>query len=508
MNHLFYYSTAIYRSFVLLLDEAEECIKKGETPIFLTCNGTLEPYCFTNVTGNKWTCRMCRMMRQMGMKALSQSVTPYFIQDLLSDAEIQRTIELKFDYHSAQDVYNIKYKNVDIGYGAMSHYCACTRNFSPTITSELRKTIDSFLRTSIFLTDAIENLTKKYDITSISLFNGRTFDTRPVLRKGIELGITTRTFDLVNFRPRKECFINSIPHNVEMQSQFIRKQWEDAVAKDKERAFEIGHRFFKNRRSGIPAGDRVYITQQSAGKLPEKWDESKRNVVFFNSSEDEFAGIDAEWDSYKYCKSQMDGILKVLDLIKDEQDKFQLYVRVHPNLAGVTLPYHTDLYKLEANYPCLTVISPTSPISTYALIDHADKIIVYGSTVGIEAVYWGKPVIQIGPSYYRNLNVCYIPENDTHFKELLTRDLSPIEHGQEAALMHAYSVIGDIGLPFYHFDFLNFWPDLILAKVIRSSKMRMKVLNWLRPITLWLVSIIQRLCYLIEKRQMEGRKRS
>ena len=56
------------------------------------------------------------------------------------------------------------------------------------------------------------------------------------------------------------------------------------------------------------------------------------------------------------------------------------------------------------------VIAPESPISSYSLLDVADKVIVFGSTMGIEAAYWHKPVICLAHSFYLKLEVAYNPK--------------------------------------------------------------------------------------------------
>ena len=74
--------------------------------------------------------------------------------------------------------------------------------------------------------------------------------------------------------------------------------------------------------------------------------------------------------------------------------------------------YHTDLLKLGEKYPNMTVIPGGSSLSTYALIDRADVVVVWGSTTGAEAVYHGKPVILLGGAVYRELGITYYPENE------------------------------------------------------------------------------------------------
>jgi hypothetical protein len=502
MNHLFYTSTAIYRSYILLLDEAEILIQKGETPLFLSCDGTLSSYCFTNVTGNRNICKLCRLMRQKGMKALSKPVKNYFIRDLLNPDEINYITNCPLPYNSVDDVLDITYKGVDIGYATISHYCTTTRDFTPTITAPLRKTLDGFLRTAMFLTDAVKSLLSKHSFASASLFNGRTFDTRPFLRLCVAQHIPTRVFELADIRgiTKKICFWDSLPQNVEMQGKLIMSYWQQVPASEKPLAYKIGHEFFEKRRTGIRAGDRVFIDKQVSGRLPDNWDSNKKNIVFFGSSEDEFVAIDKTWDSHKFAKTQIDGIRKVLDLIRDEQASHHVYLRIHPNLAGISYAYHTDLYKLEQEYPVLTIIPPTSPISSYSLLDHADKVIVYGSTIGIEGCYWGKPVILIGPAYYQHLDACYIPKNDADLKRLLLTELAP--KSQLPAIMYGYSILGNVGTPFEHFDFSLFWLDLFLRKVVRNRETRIKILTPLLPFVQSIIRMIPTVCHKLSLRSL------
>lgn len=494
MVHLFYSSNAIFRSFILLLDEAEQCIQTGGTPIFLTCDGRLTNYCFANVSGNKRVCWLCRFMQKEGLRALSKPVQRFSVSDLLSADDVRRIQAMSFDYQTVKDIYAIRYKDVDIGYAALSHYVCCTRNYEPTLTPDLRKVMDGFLRTAVFLTDAIDNLISKHPAQSASLFNGRTFDTRPVLRKCVAAGIKTNVFEIIgcNAKVEKVCFLNSLPQNIAMQGQWIEEHWRKAVEKNEDEAVRVGRSFYEKRRSGIPAGDRVYTAKQQKDALPTNWNSDKQNIVFFSSSEDEFVAIDKEWEDLKYTPTQIGGVRKIVDALRGTSNGYHVYLRIHPNLANVTFSYHTDLYSLEREYPNITVIPPDSPVSTYALIDQADKVVVFGSTVGIEAVYWGKPVILVGPTYYQNLGACYIPKDDADLKRLLMSDLAPMS--QARAIKYGYSILGDVGSPFIYFDFSLFWPDHFLGKLIKSKRLRAALLKHSLSGVHGVSRAIQRLC--------------
>ena len=94
-----------------------------------------------------------------------------------------------------------------------------------------------------------------------------------------------------------------------------------------------------------------------------------------------------------------------------------------------------DLYKLK-NKKNITIVPPESPVSSYALMDVADKVVVMGSTMGVESCYWGKPVINLRKSWYDHLDVSYIPKSKEEFAELLTECLQP--KGVEGALKYGY----------------------------------------------------------------------
>jgi hypothetical protein len=478
---LIYSSTAIYRSSLVLLDEAEKCIKNGEKPIFLTCDGSVTQYCFTNVSGNKSVCALCRWMRRKELESLSEKPINLTINDVLSEKEIATINEMPFEYKNTTELKSLKYKGVDIGYASFSHYISCTRSLNPVFTEELRKIIDGFLRTSVLLVETVEKIIEQNDITKILLFNGRTFDTRPVFRLGKMHGINTSVMEIVPFDNifYKVLFDNSLPHNVEMQGNRIRLLWDKAIEQDKDRAIEIANSFFQKRRIGTPTGDRIYTKDQESGCLPSDWDVNKKNITFFVSSSDEFASIDEAWDRHKFETSQLSCISKILNLLKIIGSEYHLYVRLHPNLKGIKYSYHTDYYKLKEAFSNVTVISPESPISTYSLIDRSDKVIVFGTTVGIESVYWDKPVILLGPAFYKNLDCCYIPHSDKELDDLLRANLKPKD--KTGALMYGYSIMNPPRIPFENLSFDLFWPNILLKILVRNKNIRDKILKRMYP---------------------------
>lgn len=160
------------------------------------------------------------------------------------------------------------------------------------------------------------------------------------------------------------------------------------------------------------------------GILPDGFSASERNIVILNSSEDELYSISNEFEKRNLFFSQIEGIKFIGEFYKGQKN-VRIYLRIHPNLKKINYRYHKDLYELSSSYQNLTIIPANAKVSTYSLIDGAEKIIVFGSTTGIEATYWGKPVINLATAFYDNLDVCYRPSSLDELKDLLANFVLP-----------------------------------------------------------------------------------
>ena len=141
--------------------------------------------------------------------------------------------------------------------------------------------------------------------------------------------------------------------------------------------------------------------------------------------------------------NQIEAINKILTIMSPYKD-YIFYIRVHPNLKNIMYKYHTDIYLLESKYKNVRVIPADSEISTYALLENCNKIITFGSTVGIEATYWGKPSILIGKSMYMNLDVTYNITDEKSLVNLLLEEnlkAKPISN----TLKYGYFIYGRRG---------------------------------------------------------------
>lgn len=406
------------------LENAEILAHEGQEVILVYCDGKPINKCWINTTCDKKMCRMCNCYRKQMFKGLSENIklTPIseFFKKTLLDYQ-----NLSFEYNSISDIKKLTYNNVGIGYAALSSYVSPTRNLYPLMDKAFRTFFDSLLKCTVITTDIVNAALDLFQPDEVGIFNSRFTVSKPIfdtcLHRKIDVNVYETTGNVINGRQLTH-FRNSAPQNIEYNTELLYKMWAESPSSDEEK-IKIGSKFFTDRRGAIPAGDKVYIGAQKQGLLPENWDSSKHNVVIFNSSEDEYVSLGEEFDNNLF-PSQFQGIKTIFEHHKDDKD-YHFYLRIHPNLKNIKYAYHKRIFELAEIGDNITIIPGDSPISTYALMDAAEKIIVFGSTTGYEAVYWEKPVISLSLCDYSLLDVCYSPNTVEELDELICGDLQP-----------------------------------------------------------------------------------
>lgn len=406
------------------LENAQILANEGHEVILLYCDGNPMNMCWINTCCDIKMCKMCNCFRKQMFKSLSEKITlmsiSVFFQKTIADYS-----DFSFEYNSIEDIKKLTYNNVGIGYAALSSYITPTRNLYPLMDETFRKYFDSLLRCTIITTDIVNAALDFLQPDVVSVFNSRFTVSKPVFdtcqHRKVDVIIYETTGNAVNDR-QLAYYKNRTPQNPEGNTENLYKMWTES-AKSCEEKINIGVKFFTDRRGAIPAGDKVYVGNQQEGLLPEKWDGKKHNIVIFNSSEDEYVSLGEEFD-HNMFPSQFQGIKTIFERYKDEKD-YHFYLRIHPNLKDVKYAYHKKLFELADISDNITIIPGDSPISTYALMDAAEKVIVFGSTTGQEAVYWGKPVISLALCDYSLLDICYSPTTIEELDELIYADLQP-----------------------------------------------------------------------------------
>lgn len=403
-------------------DEAIRLSKEGHTIYFIYCNGMMSQ-CFNNIRGESALCYICKSKYKKEKKRFNEFINFVEIPELLNESNIRNIKSYNLDYKNIEDIKRLEYRDINIGLGALSGYISKSRNLSPLIDDEFRYFFDENLRNAMINVEAVSIAIEKIKPDHIVLYNGRFADSKPIWQLALKYNLPYTTLEAVyginnNY---KAIYENSTAHSINKITELINYFWDNSKL-DLESRKNIGSSFFEKRKNSEYTGDKVYSRNQTKNLLPDNWDSSKKNIVIFNSSEDEFAALGGEYDEYKLFNSQLEGLQFIKDFLKNNKE-INLTLRVHPNLADVPYSYAIDLIKLKSDN--FDVIDAKSQISSYALIDNADTVIVFNSTIGIESVYWNKPTILLSGALYYKLDCCYIPDSIEKLKCFLLSDLTP-----------------------------------------------------------------------------------
>lgn len=398
------------------IDYAIEYKQRGDNVTVIQCDESMG-MCPWNPFASRRCCKYCYMISKKAYSRYCKQGYEYIkLSSLITDEDKLKSECFPLDFNSIADLKNILYDNVEIGYGAFSSYATASRNVMPVISPDFKEYIKYTMQMEIRVYEALKRFVTKRGFELIIFHNGRFAMYRPFLGLARNLHINyiaTEHFDS-NGVTYKNDFYDSVPHSVEANMEKARKLWKDTEPDIRE---ERGISFYERRKHGRLAGDRrVYTANQQKGKLPDEWDEKVENIVIFNSSEDEQCAIDKKIDSQNLFENQYIALTKLFEHYKNDKTK-HFYLRIHPNLKDVPYKSHIALYDLK--YDNVSIFSPNSPISSYALLDYSDKVIVFNSTMGLEGAFWGKPVIALVRDYASEFNVAYFPETEEKFWQLV-----------------------------------------------------------------------------------------
>lgn len=196
------------------------------------------------------------------------------------------------------------------------------------------------------------------------------------------------------------------------------------------RAFKL----LKNSVSEPSVQRRVSLMAMSElNKRREGTDKFASQVVSSKSHERKCEGgvllaLNSSWDSaalglHMAFETNQDWLLGTVRHLLEKTD-VPVVVRQHPverlSIAASSDDYASLLNQHFGKHPRLHFISAHDPVNTYELIEHVDVVIVYTSTIGVEAAAQGKTVITESSSYYSDLGFVHSAKTRDQYFQLLT----------------------------------------------------------------------------------------
>lgn len=428
---LFYSSCSFWAPHIgVTIDDVLQSKRENDEVYWAYCCGALSS-CLMNLDSHKCICNFCHKMYRNHIRKYGKGIHLIPIDKVKFDHKSH-----VWNLDSVQQIKSITYRDVYIGTSILSLYFSVTRDLDIKKLEEFQRFACPLINEICDFVDYTYDLINRIQPDEIISYNGRLYENRLFYDIANSLGIKYTALEIVGgggVEPYKKVrFEGGLPHSVKLNTLKIETLWNNSPLSD-EKKTEIASSFYTRRRGGERVADvAVYITAQKEGTLPPGFDSKQRNIAIFNSSQDEMAALGGEWETGFAFPGQYEAIEYMLQNTSD----IHYYLRIHPNLKGIDHQDHMKLYELS-KYDNITIIPPESEISTYTLMEACEKVVTFGSTMGVEATFWGKPSILMGRSYYENLDACYNVFNREQLLPLL-QDINLPPKSIIGALKYAY----------------------------------------------------------------------
>lgn len=437
------------------LEIISDLVEKGNEVTLLCCDGDLKT-CEPNPIHSLKVCSRCRTRRKKGLDLLGLHEKVVVKNWELITPENKLFLQEKsFKVSSLEELEKFTIDDADIGMGVLSSLISEIREPYPNINLYRQRVEDNLISACrVYL--SIQNHLQKADYDSFYVFNGRFAALRAAFRAAQKFDLDIFVHERAGANNRYSLTANNVPHDLGQRKQEIENFWSQSPLNFYEKS-KIAEQWFMERVQGKNQAW-FSFTKNQIEELPDDFDFEKLNIVIFNSSEDEFRTIPG-WENPIY-KNQDQGILKIAESFEGYEG-IQLYLRVHPNLTDVKNSQTAFVEALKGRFKNLTVISPDSKIGSYPLLKACDAVITFGSTVGIEASFWGKTSFLAGRALYEDLGVVELIESHNKLVDSihqLKKDVSLSNNkGKEGYLKFGYymSCYGKEYLRFRQEDVFN-----------------------------------------------------
>ncbi|NEP26654.1 hypothetical protein [Moorena sp. SIO3I6] len=328
--------------------------------------------------------------------------------------------------HSLKELRAYKYNDADLGLATVSSLIWHTKLSEPD-PNHHSPHIQRLLRCSAMVYEKARALILKYKPQKISAFNGRFASVKGIFEAAKQLGVEVQYYEVGGTYKQYELF-EKPPHDFAYRREKVKTYWQQA-GMDRE---ELAHTFYQNRRQGEGIGSTNYTSEQQKGFVPGQT-ANHRQIVYYSASDDEFSAI-GDLVKHPIFNNQREAVKSLITWASNQMDCY-LTIRVHPHLQKKSLEDRNWWNSLTGKN--LQVIPPDSKVDSYALIDWADVVVTYNSTIGAEAAYWGKPSLLLGDNMYSGLGCVYEPRSEAEVYTLLKKDsLAPLP--QENCLPYGY----------------------------------------------------------------------
>jgi len=383
--------------------------RKGEKASYLPIKYSAYPNYFNPFFGDSGVLREESLNRN-SIELLSEAefgdATPIFQPEVIDDLiwKVQNA-------QSTKDLASISYESHDVGYAILSTMLSATK--SATLdTRTIRKYAPKLLNKYIKSAELTNKVICSKSPGTILIFNGRHVQERAVWRVARANSIRVLFHESPGTGNLYFLSENQM-HAIEGHA----RQIADAAKQFSLEEIQIlGRGWFEKR---------LNLQDESILSFQRKWKTSSPSVTekqklqprisFFPTSDDEYLGLSGEWD-LPGMLDQSEWLSMVMRIAIELN--FDVHLRLHPNFENKGRRLRKSWERIGKNVG-VTLHGQSSPVNTYDLIRTSDLVITCGSTVALEAVYLGRPVLSIGSALYDNIGAIYKSQDLPTIKEIL-----------------------------------------------------------------------------------------
>jgi hypothetical protein len=367
-----------------------------------------------------------------GLSLLSGEITVHAIDDLIvQDPGYARLQALEFPtFTTHEQLHEYRFDDHDCGNAVLSSLVSNLRDTAVDLTQH-REVIERSLDTSIKVYLATRVFLERFAPDRVNLFNGRGATFRGILRACQAAKVECFVHESGVTLDRINLARNTMPHDAGWVNRSILEHWDVSSHSDEEKR-RIGATFFERQKMGEMLDGTPYTRHQRRGELPEEIERVGPLYSIFTSSEFERKCF-PQWYRYACHESQLDGIQDVIRILKERGFPGTLCIRIHPNSRDEK-PFLQGILRREVKDDFVKIVDADSPVDSYALIEASDKVITFGSTVGVEATFQRKPAISLATS--RFLGGVHHPQTREEAAALIGGEALPGDY--EGALKYGY----------------------------------------------------------------------
>ncbi|MBK9991779.1 MAG: hypothetical protein IPP19_13850 [Verrucomicrobia bacterium] len=425
------------------LEIAQRHLELGDQVELVLCDAEL-PFCQLNPNHELQRCVQCVSRNLQGASQLSAKVPTLGLLTSLQPEDLARLATIPREFADQQALGKYFFDGFDAGMATLSSLIDFTHTL-PVDTKRFATIINRALYASIASFLAFKRILAAVHYDCVYIYNGRWSMMRSAVRACEQLDVHYYTHERgADFR-KFAVYRDALPHDKLYIREQIGATWANAVGHPQTHA--LAEAFFREQRQRVEKNWFSFTKLQESGRVPMNWDRRARRLVCFTSSEFECAAI-SDNGVRKIYPNQAAGIRRIARLLSKLTPDTHIWVRVHPNDNS---PDAVKRWKeASANLPNATFVLPDEKVDSYSMLEGAEKVLTFGSTIGVEATFWGKPTICADYSFYDGMDAQYEVADENELMELLCRSELPPKP-VENALRYGY-YLNTYGGKFLHFS--------------------------------------------------------